>query len=154
MLGQLQSLRGEIPPVLTNDTSVVDAAETWMRAKPQVLQEACGQVDQNDVIPGLVQAGYFEPRDNWVCNSTGSALAAGMGNSSTGWLGRIWTLTLLASASLAKSFFPTRGFRPSFYANGTASADRQFRDGPAAGQVPLPVEKGLESSEQVGWDVA
>ena len=48
----------------------------------------------------------------------GSALAAGMGNSAanTGaaWLGQIRTLTLLASASLTKSFFPTRGFRPSF----------------------------------------
>ena len=42
----------------------------------------------------------------------GSALAAGMGNSAanTGaaWLGQIRTLTLLASASLTKSFFPTR----------------------------------------------
>ena len=48
----------------------------------------------------------------------GSALAAGMGNSAanTGaaWLGHIRTLTLLASASLTKSFFPTRGFRPGF----------------------------------------
>ena len=48
----------------------------------------------------------------------GSALAAGMGNSAanTGaaWLGQIRTLTLLASASLTKSFFPTRGFRPGF----------------------------------------
>ena len=48
----------------------------------------------------------------------GSALTAGMGNSAanTGaaWLGQIRTLTLLASASLTKSFFPTRGFRPGF----------------------------------------
>ena len=48
----------------------------------------------------------------------GSPLAAGMGNSAanTGaaWLGQIRTLTLLASASLTKSFFPTRGFRPGF----------------------------------------
>ena len=50
--------------------------------------------------------------------SAGSALTAGMGNSAanTGaaWLGQIRTLTLLASASLTKSFFPTRGFRPGF----------------------------------------
>ena len=48
----------------------------------------------------------------------GSALIAGIVNSAanTGaaWLGQIWTLTLLASASLTKSFFPTRDFRPGF----------------------------------------
>ena len=38
-----------------------------------------------------------------------SALIAG-----AAWLGQMWTLTLLASASLTKSFFPTRGFRPDF----------------------------------------
>ena len=50
--------------------------------------------------------------------SAGSALIAGIVNSAanTGaaWLGQIWTLTLLASASLTKSFFPTRGFRLGF----------------------------------------
>ena len=50
--------------------------------------------------------------------SAGSAQVAGMVNSAanTGaaWLGQIWTLTLLASASLTKSFFPTRGFRLDF----------------------------------------
>ena len=48
----------------------------------------------------------------------GSPLIAGIVNSAanTGaaWLGQIRTLTLLASASLTKSFFPTRGFRPGF----------------------------------------
>ena len=48
----------------------------------------------------------------------GSALIAGIVNSAanTGaaWLGKIWTLTLLAAALLTKSFFPTRGFRPGF----------------------------------------
>ena len=48
----------------------------------------------------------------------GSPLIAGSVNSAahTGaaWLGQIRTLTLLASASLTKSFFPTRGFRPGF----------------------------------------
>ena len=50
--------------------------------------------------------------------STGSALGAGMGNSAANcgaaWLGQIWTPTLLAAASLTKSLFPTRGFRPDF----------------------------------------
>ena len=50
--------------------------------------------------------------------STGSALAAGMGNSAANcggaWLGQIWALILLAAASLPKSLFPTRGFRPDF----------------------------------------
>ena len=50
--------------------------------------------------------------------SAGSALAAGMGNSAANcgaaWLGQIWTLILLAAASLTKSLFPTRGFRPDF----------------------------------------
>ena len=48
----------------------------------------------------------------------GSPLIAGIVNSAanTGaaWLGQIRTLTLLASASLTKSFFPTRGFRAGF----------------------------------------
>ena len=35
-------------------------------------------------------------------------------NTGAAWLGQIRTLTLLASASLTKSFFPTRGFRPGF----------------------------------------
>ena len=47
-----------------------------------------------------------------------STLAAGLGdsaaNSRAAWLGQIWTLTLLASALLTKSLFPTRGFRPDF----------------------------------------
>ena len=50
--------------------------------------------------------------------SAGSALAAGMGypaaNCGAAWLGQIRTLTLLAAASLLKSLFPTRGFRPDF----------------------------------------
>ena len=50
--------------------------------------------------------------------SAGSALAAGLGNSAANsgaaWLGQIWALTLLASALLPKSLFPTRGFRPDF----------------------------------------
>ena len=50
--------------------------------------------------------------------SADSALAAGMGNSAANsgaaWLGQIWTLTLLASALLTKSLFPTRGFRLDF----------------------------------------
>ena len=50
--------------------------------------------------------------------SDGSAQVAGMvnpaANTGAAWLGQIWTLTLLASASLTKSFFPTRGFRLDF----------------------------------------
>ena len=50
--------------------------------------------------------------------SAGSVLAAGTGdsaaNAGTVRLGQIWTLTLLASASLTKSFFPNRAFRPGF----------------------------------------
>ena len=46
--------------------------------------------------------------------SDSSALAAGMVNSATAWLGQIWTLSLLVSALLTKSLFPTRGFRPGF----------------------------------------
>ena len=46
--------------------------------------------------------------------SDGSAQVAGMVNSATAWLGQIWTLSLLVSASLTKSLFPTRGFRPGF----------------------------------------
>ena len=50
--------------------------------------------------------------------SAGSAQVAGMVNSAanaaTAWLGQIWTLTLLVSALLTKSLFPTRGFRPGF----------------------------------------
>ena len=49
--------------------------------------------------------------------SADRALAAGMGNSAANsgaaWLGQIRTFTLLASALLPKSFYPTRGFRPS-----------------------------------------
>ena len=45
---------------------------------------------------------------------TGSAQAVGMVNPVSRWLGQIWTLTLLASALLPKSLFPTRGFRPDF----------------------------------------
>ena len=48
----------------------------------------------------------------------GSPLIAGIVNSAantgTAWLGQIRTLTLLASALLPKSFYPTRGFRPNF----------------------------------------
>ena len=47
-----------------------------------------------------------------------SALVAGMvdsaANAGAAWLGHILTLTLLASASLTKSFFPNRAFRPGF----------------------------------------
>ena len=46
--------------------------------------------------------------------SDGSAQVAGMVNSATAWLGQIWTLSLLVSALLTKSLFPTRGFRPGF----------------------------------------
>ena len=50
--------------------------------------------------------------------SAGSALAAGMGypaaNTGAAWLGQIRTLILLEAASLPKSLFPTRGFRPDF----------------------------------------
>ena len=46
--------------------------------------------------------------------SAGSPQVAGMVNSATAWHGQIWTLTLLVSALLTKSFFPTRGFRPGF----------------------------------------
>ena len=45
--------------------------------------------------------------------SAGRALVAGIANPATR-LGQITTLTLLASALLPKSFFPTRGFRPGF----------------------------------------
>ena len=61
-------------PILTNDTRGIDAAETWMNAKPQVdearvvLQELCDEAGQTDIIAGPVQAGYFEPRDNKVYN--------------------------------------------------------------------------------------
>ena len=57
-------LRNTVP------VSRVDAAETWMKAKPQVdetrqaLHEACDQAGQNDIIAGLVQACSFKPRDN------------------------------------------------------------------------------------------
>ena len=48
----------------------------------------------------------------------GSALIAGIvnpaANTGAAWLGQIWTLTLLESASLTKSLFPTRGFRLDF----------------------------------------
>ena len=50
--------------------------------------------------------------------SAGSAMIAGIANSAaiTGaaWLGQLRTLILLASASLRKSLFITRGFRPNF----------------------------------------
>ena len=46
--------------------------------------------------------------------SAGSAQVAGMVKSATAWHGQIWTLTLLVSALLTKSLFPTRGFRPGF----------------------------------------
>ena len=50
--------------------------------------------------------------------SASSAQVAGMVNSAakaaTAWLGQIRTLTLLVSASLTKSLFPIRGFRPGF----------------------------------------
>ena len=50
--------------------------------------------------------------------SAGSAMAAGMvnpaANSGAAWLGQIRALIFLASASLPKSLFPTRGFRPNF----------------------------------------
>ena len=46
--------------------------------------------------------------------SDGSAQVAGMVNSATAWLGQIWTLSLLVSALLTKSLFPTRGSRPGF----------------------------------------
>ena len=50
--------------------------------------------------------------------SDGSAQVAGMvnpaANAATAWLEQIWTLTLLVSALLTKSFFPIRGFRPGF----------------------------------------
>ena len=50
--------------------------------------------------------------------SAGSAQVPGMVNSAanaaTAWLGQIWTLTLLVSALLTKSLFPTRSFRPGF----------------------------------------
>ena len=41
-----------------------------------------------------------------VANSAANCIAMG--------LGQIWTLTLLALALLTKSFFPIRGFQPSF----------------------------------------
>ena len=48
----------------------------------------------------------------------GVAQASGEGPVGSGagaaWLGQIRTLTLLASALLTKSFYPTRGFRPGF----------------------------------------
>ena len=50
--------------------------------------------------------------------SVGKELAAGIANSAsiTGakWAGQLQTLILLASASLPKFLYPTRGFRPSF----------------------------------------
>ena len=45
--------------------------------------------------------------------SAGRSLVAGIANPATR-LGQITTLTLLASALLPKSLFPTRDFRPSF----------------------------------------
>ena len=45
--------------------------------------------------------------------SADRALVAGIANPAA-WLGQITTLTLLAAASLTKSFSPTRGFRPGF----------------------------------------
>ena len=46
--------------------------------------------------------------------SADKTLVDGITNPAAAWLGQIRTLTLLASASLTKSFFPTRGFRPGF----------------------------------------
>ena len=50
--------------------------------------------------------------------SADSALIADMAdsaaNAGAAWLSQIWMLTLLASASLTKSFFPNRAFRPGF----------------------------------------
>ena len=61
----------------------------------------------------LIAGFNFKPQDRF--NRSGpSVLAAGAGNSAAnagaGWIRAIWTLTLLASAALTKSFFPTRGF--------------------------------------------
>ena len=67
--GYYKPWREKGKPVLTNDPTVLEAAETWLNAKPQVdearqvLQDACDEAGQSDVIAGLVQAGYFQPRD-------------------------------------------------------------------------------------------
>ena len=66
----------------------------------------------------LVAAKAGLPADTEGGSSVGRALVAGIANSAanTGaaWLGQIGTLISLASAPLLKSFFPTRGSRPSF----------------------------------------
>ena len=67
--GYYKPWREKGKPVLTNDPTVLQAAETWMNTKPQVdqarqiLQDACDQQDQTDVLAGNVQAGYFQPRE-------------------------------------------------------------------------------------------
>lgn len=59
---------------MTNDTSVINAAETWLKSTPQVdraraaLQQACDGNGQADIIAGLVRAGYFQPREPGGCN--------------------------------------------------------------------------------------
>ena len=68
--------------------------------------------------------------------SAGSALAAGMGNSAANsgaaWLGQIWTLILLAAASLPKSLFPTRGFPAGFLGPPHPGCDKQHPRGEEA----------------------
>ena len=55
-------------PIVTQDPRVAEAARTWLEAKPevdearQILQDACDQQAQTDVLAGNVQAGYFQPR--------------------------------------------------------------------------------------------
>ena len=56
--------------------------------------------------------------ESGAASGVGSELAAGIANSASTrgakWAGQLQTLLLLASASLPKFLYPTRGFRPSF----------------------------------------
>ena len=64
---------------------------------------------------GRLTAGFtFKPND-WLNRGRTRALAAGAVNSAANygaaWLGQVWTLNLIASSALTKSFFPNSAFR-------------------------------------------